>query len=240
MIQTALNIAPALAHEECGIAQANPPITGLTCDGSVRRLPAQVVPIEGPWLIRQPLLSPRPVRPSRKKPEIKGGVVGIPWLMLNSRAYIDLPASARAAFPYFLAKPHVNYADGRMFSKTFAFSYTEGKSIGFAFSTFNIVIRRLVLHGFVDPVVRGGLRGEQKATSTFCVSRRWEKYGQPDFMRVNYDKKKRQARKPATPVSVNADSQASGDAINENDCVYNNMSHDPSVSGECYRSATVN
>lgn len=109
------------------------------------------------------------------------------WTMLNSRAFTELSHAAGKALPFFIGKPHVKYGTPEFYQTDFPFSYTEGERYGFARGTFSKVIRDLVKKGFVDPISRGGLRGFGRTTSRFRNSRRWERYGCPDFQSIEWN-----------------------------------------------------
>lgn len=121
----------------------------------------------------------------KKRRERKSGrlppFVPLTWGLLKSQAYKNLPASAAKALPYFLGKVKRSYDDPERYSDTFHFPYGEGMRLGFAFATFSKVIQDLVHLGFVDPVDKGGLRGDRKSYNVFRLSRRWEAYGSPNF-----------------------------------------------------------
>ena len=108
------------------------------------------------------------------------------WGVLNSRAYKELPPSAAKALPYFLGKVKRGYYDPERYSDTFALPYSEGERLGFAFATFSKVIQDLVRVGFIDPVDKGGLRGDCKSYNLFRLSRRWEEYGRPNFQALEW------------------------------------------------------
>jgi hypothetical protein len=101
--------------------------------------------------------------------------------MLNSQAYKDLPPSSGKGLPYFLGKVKTDYDSPQYYMEVFHFSYAEGKGFGFAFATFSKIIRDLVHFGFIDPVDKGGLRGDCKSYNLFRLSKRWEAYGTTNF-----------------------------------------------------------
>ena len=107
--------------------------------------------------------------------------VPLTWDILNHAAYKELPASAAKALPYFMGKVKVSYRDSQRYWEEFTFSYREASKLRFASGTWSKVIQDLVAFGWVDPVDRGGLRGEGKSCSVFRLSHRWEKYGTDDF-----------------------------------------------------------
>ena len=112
--------------------------------------------------------------------------MALTWEILNSEAYRNLPPSSAKALPYFLGKVKVIGKDPERFLIDFAFSYREAKKYGFSSSTWSKIIRDIIRHGFVDPVDKGGLRGEGQSCSIFRLSRRWEEYGTPEFQQINW------------------------------------------------------
>lgn len=110
----------------------------------------------------------------------------LPWEMLNSPAYINLPHSAAHALPYFIGKVKGKLDDPERFKAEFSFSYREGKRYGFAPSTFSKVIQALVAHGLIDPLDKGGLRSDYKSLNKFSLSFRWKNYGKPEFEALNW------------------------------------------------------
>jgi hypothetical protein len=123
---------------------------------------------------------------SKKKRVNNPPFVQLPWKMLNSQAYKDLPPSPAKALPYFLGKVKRNQNDPYRYTDEFSFSYTEGKKLGFAPATFSKAIQALVTFGFVDPVDKGGLRGDSKSCNLFKLSTRWEAYGAKNFQSVDW------------------------------------------------------
>jgi hypothetical protein len=115
--------------------------------------------------------------------------VALPWDILNSEAYRRLPASAAKALPYFLGRDGVkrlSYGDPARYQTAFTFSYREAQRLGFAPKTFSRVVENLFAFGFLDPHQRGGLRGKGLGESEFRLSRRWERFGRPDFQSVSW------------------------------------------------------
>lgn len=112
--------------------------------------------------------------------------VPLTWEMLNHKAYKELPFAASKALPYFLGKVKMDYNAPNRLTTEFSFSYSEAKLLGFANATFSKVITDLVKYGFIDPKDRGGLRGECRTYSFFCLSERWKLYGQEGFLPVNW------------------------------------------------------
>lgn len=112
--------------------------------------------------------------------------VPLTWGILNSRAYKDLNHASSKALPYFLGKYKGKYNDSQRYILEFKFPYSEGKRLGFAYSTFYKVIQELVRKGFIDPVDKGGLRSDGKSYNLFTLSRRWETYGSQNFELIDW------------------------------------------------------
>ena len=110
----------------------------------------------------------------------------LPWEMLNSPAYIELPHSAAKALPYFIGKVKVKLDVPERYTTEFSFSYREGQRYGFATGTFSKAIQALVAHGLIDPIDKGGLRSEGKSYNKFTLSLRWKNYGKPEFEALNW------------------------------------------------------
>jgi len=122
----------------------------------------------------------------RKKYYALPPFVALPYDLINSAAYRELPSSAAKALPYFFAKVKIPYRDPQRYGLEFSLSYSEGKKYGFATATFARVIRDLVRLGFVDPVDKGGLRSDGNSYNIFLLSRRWENFGKPDFKEIDW------------------------------------------------------
>lgn len=107
--------------------------------------------------------------------------VAIDWAILNGQAYKKLTHSSRACLPYWLGKPKKLFSDPEYYEIEFIFPYAEAARYGFARATFSRIIRDLVDIGFVDPVSKGGLRGDGKSCNKFSLSNRWREYGKQAF-----------------------------------------------------------
>jgi hypothetical protein len=108
------------------------------------------------------------------------------WELLNSPAYKSLPASAAKALPYFLGKVKLSPKNPERYEQAFEFSYREGQKMGFALATFSKVIQDLVRYGFIEPVDKGGLRGDCRSSNKFTLSKRWEAFGSEQFKRLEW------------------------------------------------------
>ena len=113
--------------------------------------------------------------------------VALTWNLLNSKAYKELSPSASKLLPFFLGKPKINQAYPACYEIEFEFTYSEARKYGFCNKTFSRCIRELMSKGFIDPVWKGGLRGDRKSSSKFRVSRRWEDYGNGNFKQINWE-----------------------------------------------------
>lgn len=132
--------------------------------------------------------------------------VAITREMLNSKAYRKLPPSAAKILPHFLDKVRTAYHDPVKYSTTFNFPYSEAKRLGYGKTTFYKILKALMRKGFIDPVSKGGLRGEGYTKSSFTLSQRWEKYGRADFKEVLwecYSKNFKRVSK-VNPISLNS------------------------------------
>jgi len=113
--------------------------------------------------------------------------VALTWAMLNSKAYKDLQSTAGKMLPYFIGKVRFGPSDPQKHTTTFTFTFKEAKALGCAKKTFYRVIQALMESGFIDPVKKGGLRGFNQSSSVFKLSRRWEKYGEAGFEKVQWE-----------------------------------------------------
>ena len=125
-------------------------------------------------------------RPSGKKPKLPP-FVALTWDLLNSKAYRDLPFAAAKALPFFIGKPKIHFGNALLYHTDFQLSYGEGERLGFAPATFSKVLKALIANGFLDPIDKGGLRGNGKSCSKFRISRRWEKYGTSEFQKIDWE-----------------------------------------------------
>jgi len=120
------------------------------------------------------------------KSKHKPGYVVIAWDILNSSAYRDiLPMSAKL-LPFFLGKIKKGSLDPVYYTSSFTFSYGEAERYGCSRRNFARLIEDLMIHGFIDPISKGGLRGTGQSASTFKLSPRWRGYGKPDFVVVSW------------------------------------------------------
>jgi hypothetical protein len=108
------------------------------------------------------------------------------WEVLHSKAYKILPPSTAKLLPYFFGKVQVNPKHPEYYKTTFSFTYSEAGAYGCSRRTFYGVVSALVQYGFIDPVMRGGLRGMRMTSSIFRLSDRWKQFGNASFMEVRW------------------------------------------------------
>jgi len=117
----------------------------------------------------------------KKYKPIPGGYVALPWNMLNHKAYIKLPPTAKGILPYFLGKVKIPCTDPQYYYVEYSLTYKEATHLGCARRSFSRVIETLMAHGFIEPVHWG-----QKNSSIFRLSRKWEKYGTAAFEPISW------------------------------------------------------
>jgi hypothetical protein len=120
--------------------------------------------------------------PRRKLPPF----VALPWSLLNHKAYIELPPTAKGMLPYFLGKVKIPITDATYYHAEFSLTFSEAVKCGCAKRSFYRVIEALMDHGFIDPVRKGGRSGGRDTSSIFLLSKRWEKYRTPLFEKVSW------------------------------------------------------
>lgn len=113
-----------------------------------------------------------------------GGFVPITYEMINSRAYKELSGSSLRTLILCLRKVKTHDKVDR-FKYHFAFTYPEAKKEGLGDASFCRGLQQLQRVGFIDCVIRGGLRCDGKACSQYKLSQRWKKYGTPDFKELH-------------------------------------------------------
>lgn len=108
--------------------------------------------------------------------------------LLNHRAFKELPSSAAAMLPYFIAKVKLPFWEKDYYRTEFQFCYAEAVNYGCPRRTFARVIKTLVEHGLLDPVKKGGRRCVPGlGPSLFTLSKRWELYGNVAFEKVSWE-----------------------------------------------------
>jgi len=129
--------------------------------------------------------------------------------LLLSKAYIELPPTARAMLPYFLWKIKIPFSHPDYCFTDFTFTFSEAEKYGCSKRTFSRVIEDVMKHGFIDPVRKGGRNGGRDTASIFRLSKRWEKYGTSEFESISWkqfgeDQIRSQVEKWHSPVAKKA------------------------------------
>jgi hypothetical protein len=126
------------------------------------------------------------VKRAKEKPKFPNSVI-LPWDMVTHKAYLDLPPSSCKELPFFLKKVKRKLFEPERYADAFEFSYREANRYGFPISTHHRTILKLMAHGFIDPVAKGGLKSEGRSCNRFRLSERWRKYGTPEFMDIQWE-----------------------------------------------------
>lgn len=121
------------------------------------------------------------VRKTKKEDSwIEGGFVAITFEMMNHKAYKELTGSAIKALILCMRKVKEMHRTER-FKVIFSLTYPEARKQGLCNVTFWRSMKSLQRVGFIDCIMKGGLRCDRKTPSAYRLSLRWKKYGTPDF-----------------------------------------------------------
>lgn len=108
--------------------------------------------------------------------------------LLQSQAYLTLPGTAIKVLTLFLARRQMK-SEGKKGHEQWdcvnngkiVFPYAEAqKKLGIARPTFTRALDALIRHGFIDINHHGG--GCEGDCTTYWISDRWRKYGEPGFV----------------------------------------------------------
>ena len=97
-----------------------------------------------------------------------GSFVPLGRPLLKSLAFTSLSSSAKIAYPYFLYDKKNAHEDKVILT----FSQAKKFKVCQSQSTFTKAKKELVKHGFLDPIVGGGLN----ATGVYKLSYRWKRW----------------------------------------------------------------
>ncbi len=111
---------------------------------------------------------------------IEGGFVAITFEMMSHRAYKKLTGSAIKALILCMRKVKEMHRTER-FKVIFSLTYPEARKQGFCDVTFWRSMKSLQSVGFIDCIMKGGLRCDRKTPSAYRLSLRWKAYGTPEF-----------------------------------------------------------
>jgi hypothetical protein len=111
-----------------------------------------------------------------------GGFVPVTYEMIASKAYRELHGTSLKALIlcHRKIKTHVD-----RHNHNFSFTYPEASKQGIGSASFYRAMRQLQMLGFIDCVVKGGMRFEQKHCSQYRLSQRWKKYGTANFKELH-------------------------------------------------------
>ena len=112
--------------------------------------------------------------------KIKGGFVAVTFEMINSKAFKELTGSALKSLILCMRKVKTHNPIDR-FQFQFSLTYPEAKKQGIAHSSFSRGMKLLQGLGFVDCVMRGGMRFDGNLPSRYRLSQRWKNYATTNF-----------------------------------------------------------
>jgi len=121
-------------------------------------------------------------RRGRKKsylrPYVQGSWVPIEDDLLLSNAFRDLQPSAVILLLHLHRIDKVlAWKDGDEYSGGFNLTFTEAERLGLARATTMRAVQDLVKRGFIEIVVRGGLRSQGRTSSVYRIAERWRTWG---------------------------------------------------------------
>lgn len=116
----------------------------------------------------------------KEKNRIQGAFVPIPYEMIDSKAFKELNGSSLKALILCMRKVKTHHPIDR-FKLQFSLTYTEAEKQGLWHSAFSRGIKQLQRLGFIDCVIKGGMRFQGKACSLYRLSQRWKQYENPNF-----------------------------------------------------------
>jgi hypothetical protein len=121
---------------------------------------------------------------NNNKNKIYGGFVPFTYEMMDSKAFRELTGAALKALIFCMRKVKTHHPIDR-FRLHFSLTYAEAKKQGLTDSTFRRGIKQLQELGFIDCVMKGGMRFQGKACSLYRLSQRWKDYGTSNFKKLH-------------------------------------------------------
>lgn len=118
----------------------------------------------------------------KKQNKIPGSFVAITYEMIESKAFKELNSSSLKSLILCMRKVKT-YDPIDRFKLQFSLTYPEANKQGLWDSAFSRGIKQLQQLGFIDCVMKGGMRFQGKANSLYRLSQRWKRYGMPDFQK---------------------------------------------------------
>ena len=108
------------------------------------------------------------------------GFVAITYEMMDSQAFQELTGTGLKTLILLTRKNKTKHPIER-FKYQFPFTYPEAKKNKIGNASFCRAIKQLQRVGFIDIVIKGGLRGVSKYCNYYRLSQRWKKYGTHEF-----------------------------------------------------------
>ena len=118
----------------------------------------------------------------KKQNKIPGSFVAITYEMIESKAFKELNSSSLKSLILCMRKVKT-YDPIDRFKLQFSLTYPEANKQGLWDSAFSRGIKQLQQLGFIDCVMKGGMRFQGKANSLYRLSQRWKRSGMPDFQK---------------------------------------------------------
>jgi len=121
-------------------------------------------------------------RKNRKKSYMRSYVRGA-WVaveddLMLSRAFRDLKPTAVILLLHILRiDKTLSWKNGDAYSGEFNLTFSEAEVLGLARPTTMRAVCDLSERGFIEIVVRGGLKSQRKTSSIYRVSERWRTWG---------------------------------------------------------------
>jgi hypothetical protein len=116
----------------------------------------------------------------KTKNRINGGFVAIPFEMMDSKAFQELNGSSIKTLIFCMRKVKT-YDPIDRFKFQFSFTYPEADKKKVGHSSFSRALKQLQALGFIDCIIKGGMRFQGKACSEYSLSQRWKDYGTSNF-----------------------------------------------------------
>jgi hypothetical protein len=115
----------------------------------------------------------------KQKNRIVGGFVPVTYEMIESEAYKKLTGAALKALLLCMRK--VKTHENR-YSIEFFLTYPEARKQGLWDSAFARGMKQLQEVGFIECVMKGGMRLDRNACSIYRLSLRWKNFRTPEFV----------------------------------------------------------
>lgn len=112
------------------------------------------------------------------RPYVHGSWVPVEDDLLLSNAFRDLQPTAAILLLHLLRiDKMLAWKNGDNYAGQFNLTFSEAETLGLARPTMMRGIQELEKRGFVDVVVRGGLKSQRKTSSVYRISENWRTWG---------------------------------------------------------------